>query len=61
MSDKDKIEQLGGTTAVAKKTGYSPQRIQNWKRRGIPPSVKLEFPELFLFETKSTVKPSATA
>lgn len=50
MSDKEKIESLGGSTVVAKKTGYSVQRVQNWKNRGIPASVKLEFPELFLSE-----------
>ncbi|MCU4491266.1 helix-turn-helix domain-containing protein [Acinetobacter guillouiae] len=48
MSDKEKIEQLGGTTVVAEKIGYSVQRVQNWKARGIPSKEKLKFPEIFL-------------
>lgn len=50
MLDKEKIEGLGGSTVVANITGYSVQRVQNWKNRGIPAAVKLEFPELFLNE-----------
>lgn len=46
------IESLGGPAKVAKLLGYdSPggiQRVHNWKARGIPASVKLEHPELFL-------------
>lgn len=56
MSDKEKIERLGGSTSVAKKLGYSVQRVQNWKNRGIPSDVKLEFPELFLSSPKQQVK-----
>lgn len=48
MSDKEKIEQLGGATIVAQKTGYSVQRVQNWKTRGIPAKEKIKFPEMFL-------------
>lgn len=48
MSDKEKIEELGGSTAVAEKIGYSVQRVQNWKVRGIPSKVKLQYPHLFL-------------
>lgn len=40
------IEQLGGVTVLAKRLGYSnskgPQRVSNWKRRGIPPRILLE-------------------
>lgn len=45
------IEELGGSAAVARRMGlgeYGTQRVFNWRRRGIPPEVKLEFPELFL-------------
>ena len=52
MSDREKIDRLGGSTAVAKKVGCTTQRVQNWKTRGIPPAVKLEFPELFLKDKK---------
>ena len=48
MSDKEKIEELGGSTALAEKIGYSVQRVQNWKVRGIPSKEKLKFPEIFL-------------
>lgn len=46
------IDSLGGPTIVAELMGISAmrgavQRVSNWKRRGIPPSVRLEFPELF--------------
>lgn len=47
-SDKKLIAKLGGTTALAKLIDVTPQRVCNWKNRGIPPSVKLKFPEIFL-------------
>ncbi|NUA26129.1 hypothetical protein [Cupriavidus basilensis] len=46
------IERLGGPTKVARLLGYAQsggvQRVQNWKARGIPPAVKVDFPHLFL-------------
>ncbi len=46
---KATIEKLGGVEKVAELIdSKSTQRVQNWLRRGIPPSVKLEFPDLFL-------------
>lgn len=52
MNDAELIEHLGGPTKVAallslEKDG-GVQRVQNWITRGIPPKVKLEFPEIFL-------------
>lgn len=49
------IESLGGPTQVAKLLGYDlhrggVQRVHNWKERGIPPSVKIAHPGLFLKE-----------
>jgi len=41
------IESLGGSAAVSRITGYSVQRVNNWKARGIPASAKVEFPALF--------------
>lgn len=46
------IDGLGGPTTVAELMGIrdvrgAVQRVSNWKRRGIPPSVRLEFPSLF--------------
>lgn len=46
--DKQLIESLGGAAKVAGQLGYSVQRVQNWKERGIPAQVKLDHPELFL-------------
>ena len=48
MTDKELIERLGDTTALAKLLGFTEQRVSNWKRRGIPAKVKLENPNLFL-------------
>lgn len=47
-SDSKLIEQLGGTSQVAKLTKSSPQRVHNWKTRGIPAAIKLAYPKLFL-------------
>ena len=47
--DKDLIAKLGGASALAKKLGFaSKQRVHNWMTRGIPPSVKLAYPKIFL-------------
>lgn len=51
-TDKELIDDLGGPAKVAEMLGYTKhggvQRVQNWTTRGIPPKVKLEFPDLFL-------------
>ncbi|WP_280191165.1 hypothetical protein [Delftia sp. PS-11] len=40
------IDRLGGSTAVANRLGWrtlnGSRRVNNWKRRGIPPSVQLQ-------------------
>jgi len=46
-NDKETIEHLGGSAKVARKLGYTVQRVQNWKERGIPPKEKLARPDLF--------------
>ena len=52
QSDKDLIAQLGGPAAVAKRLEFnSTQRVHNWLTRGIPPSVKLAYPKIFLKKT----------
>lgn len=52
MSDADVIARLGGPAAVARALNYPPhngvQRVHNWMKRGIPPAVKLQRPDLFL-------------
>lgn len=46
-SDKDLIESLGGPAKLAARLGYSVQRVQNWKERGIPAQVRLDHPDVF--------------
>jgi hypothetical protein len=49
--DSALIEQLGGPAQVARLLGFEvhgTQRVFNWMRRGIPPAIKLERPDLFL-------------
>lgn len=36
MTDAELIEGLGGMTAVARQLGVEPNRVNNWKRRGVP-------------------------
>ncbi|MDR1662519.1 MAG: helix-turn-helix domain-containing protein [Azoarcus sp.] len=55
-ADIEKIKSLGGTSKLAKLLGYTPQRVSNWKRRGIPAQVKLEHQEMFL----APPRPSST-
>ena len=52
-SDKEIIEALGGPAKVAELLKYDKakggvQRVNNWVSRGIPPSVKLKHPDIFL-------------
>ena len=53
QSDKELIVLLGGSTAVAKKLGLSVQRVHNWTTRGIPASIKLKNPKIFLKKRKN--------
>lgn len=53
-SDKDLIESLGGATKLAARLGCSVQRVQNWKDRGIPAQVRLDYPDVFPLPTRST-------
>ncbi|KLT73387.1 hypothetical protein PL75_03365 [Neisseria arctica] len=46
--DRKLLMRLGGYSKVARMTNKSPQCVFNWGKRGIPPRVKLDFPELFL-------------
>lgn len=51
------IDALGGAAEVARILGYDvkkggTQRVNNWKRRGIPLQVLLDHPELFPKPTK---------
>lgn len=57
MTDEELIEKLGGATALAKRLGLKTpggaRRVHNWKKRGIPAQVKLDFQRLF-----KTAKPT---
>jgi hypothetical protein len=46
-SDKDLIDDLGGSAELARRLGYSVQRVENWKKRGIPAQVRLDNPDVF--------------
>lgn len=45
------IDTLGGPTAVSQLLGFDrrggTQRVQNWKRRGIPEVIRLRRPDVF--------------
>lgn len=46
-ADKALIAKLG-MAKLANRLGTNVQRVWNWTKRGIPPKVKLEHPDLFL-------------
>jgi hypothetical protein len=41
------IDRLGGPVEISRRTGFSVQRINNWKVRGIPASVRVQRPDVF--------------
>jgi hypothetical protein len=52
-ADRELIKQLGGATALANRLGFSSkQRVHNWLYRGIPSSIKLAYPKIFLKKVK---------
>ena len=52
MTDEELIDHHGGPAKLARLLGFQEiggvQRVQNWRKRGIPPAVKIRFPDLFL-------------
>ena len=54
--DVELIESLGGPYKVAESLdldmSIGPQRVSNWRVRGIPSKVKLDRPDLFLPQFK---------
>ena len=52
MTDADLIKYYGGPTKLARRLGFPEkggvQRVQNWLSRGIPPKIKIQYPNLFL-------------
>lgn len=63
MDDQTLIDHLGGPAKLAELLGYDKaggvQRVDNWRRRGIPPKVKLERPDLFLSAITGALNPKA--
>lgn len=45
-SAADVIETLGGLTKVARLFGVSPQRVNNWRKNGLPPNTRDAFTAL---------------
>ena len=49
MTDKQIIEFYGGGTKLARKLGllthHDRIKVNNWKTRGIPAKIKLQYPE----------------
>jgi hypothetical protein len=63
-TDKEILDDLGGSTAVAKLLGYDltkggAQKVNNWYKRGIPAKVKVEHPEIFLGQRKNSGRRTA--
>ncbi len=56
--DRQLIDAHGGASSLAKRLKFESQRVQNWKVRGIPAKVKLDFPELFLVKPAQKSKPA---
>lgn len=52
MTDAELIKHYGGPSRIAAMLGWhesrAVQRIHNWRSRGIPARVKLQFPHIFL-------------
>lgn len=57
-SDKDLIDDLGGSTKLAARLGYSVQRVENWKKRGIPAQVRLDHPDVFPLPSRALKQPA---
>ena len=61
-TDTELIESLGGSTKVAEMLGLpkfgGPQRVNNWKTRGIPALVKVQRPDLFMREVIAAAQQS---
>ncbi len=57
--DAEFIKNKGGSAKLSELLGFEKprgvRRIENWKRRGIPSEIKIQFPHIFLTEliTKS--------
>ena len=57
--DAEILDEQGGPGAVARKLGYSHQRVHNWYSRGIPAQVVLDHPDVFEMKLKAISKHKA--
>lgn len=62
MTDSELIMSHGGPSAFARLVGLEgltgARRVSAWKRRGIPPKVKLKHLELFQMQLSFDVQPA---
>lgn len=62
--DAELIDALGGPRSLCQQLGWAEdggvQRVTNWRARGIPAQVKLDYPHIFLSAAlkKAAEKPS---
>lgn len=64
MDDKTLIINLGGPAKLARLLGFGKggtNRVCNWRSRGIPAAVKLDFPHIFLVPAKKIKSQSKEA
>ena len=54
--DSELIDAWGGTGELARRLDVTPQRVCNWRRRGIPARIKNEFPNMFLDSDTWSIK-----
>jgi len=62
--DNKILDSLGGTTKVAKLLGlegHGPQRVNNWRYRGIPAHIKVKHPAIFMPELLQATASTAQA
>ena len=61
--DQKLIADLGGPSKVAELLNFpkagGQQRVQNWLSRGIPPSIKVKWPDIFMRELPFVQQPRA--
>ena len=63
MTDAELIDKLGGPGKVVELLKHdapgSRNRVQNWKTRGIPSKVKVEFPQIFMRKPRNVATKAA--
>ncbi|WP_230656927.1 hypothetical protein [Psychrobacter sp. I-STPA10] len=57
MNDNEIIERLGGVSAISSYFGMDYQRVFNWKKRGIPKAIKVDYPDIFMPQSLEEITP----